>query len=122
MSADLRRLLTRAEAATGRDTRLDAAIGEALEGVDARQPSPDYTASVDSCIALFRRVLPGWHWHIGHGPRGILPYAAVSKDADEIAPTVPLALLRALLKAKIADSDPAAAGSRRARSTRRWTR
>jgi hypothetical protein len=85
---------------------------------------------VDSCIALFRRVLPGWHWHIGHGPRGILPYAAVSKAADEpggirleaIAPTVPLALLRALLKAKIADSDPAAAGSRRARSTRRWTR
>lgn len=75
---------------------------------ERRTAAPGYTASVDTCLALIGRALPGWRWHVGHGPRGILPYAVLTRDegdgphrrAEAVAPTVPLALLRALVKAR----------------------
>ena len=101
----LARLLKRLRAATGRDKALDRAIARGLEAGGHRTPAPDYTASVDACLALLHRVLPGWHWHVGYGPRGILPYAVVDKGErrhEATAPTVPLALLTALVEARAA--------------------
>ncbi|HKI74827.1 MAG TPA: hypothetical protein VJ998_09295 [Pseudomonadales bacterium] len=73
---------------------------------------PDYSSSVDACLALIAEILPDWHWHIGHGPDGILPYAAlrnqIGLDNDTqisitaSAPTLPLALLHAAVKAIVA--------------------
>jgi hypothetical protein len=73
---------------------------------------PDYSSSVDACLALIAEILPDWHWHIGHGPDEILPYAALRNqigldDDTQIsitasAPTLPLALLHAAVKAIIA--------------------
>ena len=75
---------------------------------------PPYTSSVDACLDLIGSTLPKWHWHVGHGPRGILPYASLTCDeagpairVEATAPTVPLALLGALVKA--AQSDRSAA-------------
>lgn len=102
-------LLKHLEAATGSDRRLDAEIAACFDpdrtdgGVDGEAGDPpDYTASVDLCIGLVERVLPGWHWHVGYGAKGILPYATVSRDEalfEGAAGTVPIALLSALLKA-----------------------
>lgn len=102
MSADLEDLLRRITSATGADAELDRLIAARLEREDPPDPVPDYTASVDSCLAMIGRVLPGWHWHVGFGPRGIFPYATLQDDEDlfeAIAPTVPLALLQAAVQA-----------------------
>ena len=72
-----------------------------------KDTTPPYTGSVDECIALVNRILPNWHWHLGHGPLGIVPYASMTQNDGEdgsihveaTAPTVPLALLGALMKA-----------------------
>ena len=93
-------LLDRIEGAVGADRTLDAAIEQALKG-PAEEP-PDYTASVDHCLELLHALLPNWHWHIGRGSRGIMPYASLSKgevtvSADGI--TVPLVLLAAIVMA-----------------------
>ena len=95
-------LMKRLRQATGPDGGVDTAVA-AMFGGDS-DPVPSYTASVDACIALMRRTLPDWHWHVGHGPSGIVPYASMTRNADDLhveatAPTVPLALLGALLKA-----------------------
>jgi hypothetical protein len=106
--------------ATGADPALDAVIAAALDPDrppgpapdPALRPAPGYTASVDACLDLIARALPGWRWHVGHGANGVLPYAALSHaDADAdgdgrrveaAGPTMPLALLRALVQAKSA--------------------
>lgn len=115
MKRRLADLKQRLERATGPDPAIDRAIADALAGRigdDAgANPGRRYTGSVDDCLALVAQALPGWHWHVGHGPDGVLPYAALSRtppgatgNADETrvessAPTVPLALLRAAMKA-----------------------
>ena len=102
MTAEHEDLLKRIAAATGADAELDRLIAERLEGPDPPDPVPDYTASVDSCLGLIGRVLPGWHWHVGFGPRGIFPYATLQDGEDlfeALAPTVPLALLQAVVQA-----------------------
>ena len=100
--------------ATGSDARLDHAIRDTLDPAASRDSVPPYTASVDACLVLIGTTLPKWHWHVGHGPDGVLPYASLTcEEADPVirveatAPTVPLALLGALVKA--AQSDPSAA-------------
>ncbi len=103
MTSELEDLLRRIAAATGADTGLDRLIAERLERSDPPEAVPDYTASVDSCLGLIARVLPGWAWHIGFGPRGIFPYASLHDDEDRfeaLAPTVPLALLQAVVQAR----------------------
>ena len=102
MTTEIEDLLRRIPEATGADVELDRLIAARLEGPDRPDPVPDYTASVDSCLGLIGRFLPGWHWHIGFGPRGIFPYATLQDGEDlfeAIAPTVPLALLQAAVQA-----------------------
>jgi hypothetical protein len=99
--SDLGALAAAIARATGPDAKLDAALHELLAPGDAADP-PRYTGSVDSSLELLHALLPGWHWHVGHGANGILPYAAVSQGETRFAadaPTVPLALLRAALQA-----------------------
>ncbi len=108
MQTEISHLLARVRAATGHDVDLDTAIDAELplDGGDA----PAYTASVDACLALIGQALPGWHWHVGYGAKGVMPYARVSDRtnthrAQATAPTVPLALLDALLQAKLAEGE-----------------
>ena len=106
-------LESRIAAATGQDRNLDTLVSTTLAAHEKTDGIPDYTSSVDACLALIAEILPDWHWHIGHGPDGILPYAALrnQNDLDDdtqlsftaSAPTVPLALLHATVKAAIAN-------------------
>ncbi len=99
-------------AATGKEPELDRKIAQLLLGETGSPPEP-YTSSVDKCIELISKRLSGWHWHIGHGPSGILPYASLRKTHDPassdgmrveaLAPTVPLALLKAAVQAAIVE-------------------
>ena len=93
-------LLDRIEAAVGADRALDAAIERTLRG--PAQDPPDYTASVDHCLELLHALLPYWHWHIGRGARGIMPYASLSKGRVTVSAdgtTVPQVLLAAIVMA-----------------------
>ena len=104
---ELIKLQDRIAAATGRDDALDGMVRDLLEDPTVPVAAVTYTGSVDACIALIGRVLPHWHWHVGHGPSGILPYAVLTEDAaperrfECSSCTVPLALLGAAVAAKI---------------------
>lgn len=107
MPDDLASLERQIGDASGPSEGIDLAIAATLDGeLESEAPLP-YTASVDDCIALIKRTLPDWHWHVGHGPLGIVPYASMSENGGDTepmlveatAPTVPLALLRVLMKA-----------------------
>ena len=104
MANDLSKLLKRIQSATGRDDNLDGEIGRHLDNAYGETVGPPrYTASVDTCIGLIERVMPGWHWHVGYGPKGIMPYASLKnedKRYEATAATVPLALLTVVLEAK----------------------
>ena len=76
----------------------------------APSSAPDYTASVDRCIELVHAALPGWAWHVGWNVSGVVPYATLHGPQGLVAasaPTVPLALLTALLRAQTAAPPPA---------------
>mgnify|MGYP001810377415 CR=1 FL=1 len=95
--ADLCILSTELNAANGGDPVLDRLIAEAFE-----QPAAPYTESVERCRALVAACLPQWHLHVGYGVSGVLPYAALSQGQRHVeaeGPTVPLAILRALVMA-----------------------
>ena len=99
MSAQLQELSRRIAAATGADRQLDDDLARLL---GPGTPAADYTASVDRCIDLVHARLPGWAWHVGWNASGVLPYATLHRGEHlvaEAAPTVPLALLRALVRA-----------------------
>lgn len=84
-------------AAMGGDAELDQLIATTF-GVAAAP----FTEAVEPCRALVASQLPGWHLHVGFGVSGVLPYAALSDAGHHVeaeAPTVPLAILRALLRA-----------------------
>lgn len=104
MSAELAELSQHIDAATGADRQLDDDIGRLLaQGGNGA----DYTASVDRCIDLVQACLPGWTWHVGWNASGVLPYAKLHQGEHLVAaaaPTVPLALLKALLRAYLARS------------------
>ena len=105
MSSHLQALERRIAKATGQDRDLDRAIAETID--------PDAPGRYGARLHIVggylpgadRTVLPDWHWHVGHGPSGILPYASLSKTSgpdDEMplrveasAATVPVALLHA---------------------------
>lgn len=105
MTDDVASLETLVGDASGPSEDIDQAIAAALDGDTNKDTACPYTSSVDECIALIKRTLPDWHWHVGHGPLGIVPYASMSRNepdpvlVEATAPTVPLALLRALMKA-----------------------
>lgn len=86
----------RVRAAVGPDAAIDAAIAEAFG-----MPPASYTGSVGYCRALVAKVLPGWRLHLGFDASGATPCATVSNDdhrAEAMAPTMPLAILRALME------------------------
>ena len=102
MGDGLNELAGRIAAATGSDRELDAALARMFGG---GEPAADYTASVDRCVQLVQAAMPGWAWHVGWNATGVLPYATLHQGdrlAEAAAPTVPLALLKALLKARLA--------------------
>lgn len=82
----------------------DGALDQQL-AVGLGQPAADYTQSVPACQGLTASLLPGWHLHLGYDARGLFPYAALSWGTFHVeatAPTVPLAILRALVNALLA--------------------
>ena len=107
MAIDVADLAKKIGNASGPSENIDQAICAALDMDTSKDITPPYTGSVDECIALVKRILPDWHWHLGHGPLGIVPYATMTRDdgadgsihVEATAPTVPLALLGALMKA-----------------------
>jgi hypothetical protein len=123
-------LSERVQAATGADRELDADIFEAFGPIDeihlrswckAGRPSRprrsyieawalEYTKSIDEAAALLNRALPGWKWmastcsggptaSVHHEREGSSSFWKFTKVAR--APTVPLALLSAMLDALI---------------------
>ncbi len=134
MIPDLHDLLTRVEASTGADRELDRDIGLALakpRGLrfDERDETwwdhspasggqrwspPAYTASLDAALALVERVLPGKMKFVGDlDPTDMRAVATISEDYPDqpswrgFAPQgqYALALLAAMLKAKIAQQE-----------------
>jgi len=99
LEAELARLDEHIGEATGPSKEIDQLIASAFH----ESNEVAFSASVDACLALIGRALPEWHWHVGHGPKGILPYASMASDnssqrVEMVAPTVPLALLGCLVK------------------------
>lgn len=93
------------DAASGPDPAIDRAV-EAAFGPG--EVPADYSASVERCRALAARVLPGWRWHVGWGATGVFPYARLEHEGERAsaeAPTVPIAVLRALAKAAAGERD-----------------
>jgi hypothetical protein len=100
MKSSLRHLQKRIASATGADRDLDAEIARALVETDG--DALDYTASVDRCLDLLQTRLPAWHWHLGRGPSGVMPYASLTKGEATVSAdgtTVPLVLLAVIFKA-----------------------
>lgn len=105
-AAELDRLLT---AATGADPAIDRAVA-ALFG-DEIGAARGWSGSVEECVRLLHRVLPGWSWHVGWAPSGVVPYARLRRGEERISaegPSVPIALLRAILAARRGERDPPA--------------
>lgn len=77
----------------------------------AHEHVPLYTASIDAALALVERVLPDWSWNAGNVGEDDMPMANVTEPIDPCrdfsasAPTVPLAILSALLRALISQAD-----------------
>ena len=104
-SPELHLLLERLRQAEGHDVLLDRAIAQDLDVLAPTAQAPEYTASVDRCLELLHRLLPAWHWHLGYGATGVMPYAFVSDASrrfEATAPTVPLALLIVITEARLA--------------------
>lgn len=98
-------LRARLAAATGADPALDRAVQAAFGPAEA---PGDYSASIERCRALLARVLPGWRWHLGWGASGLFPYARLERGGERVSdegPTVPIALLRALVRAAAGERD-----------------
>jgi hypothetical protein len=107
MTNEIEKLLRRVEAATGRDRDIDRDVARLVARITAQDEAPEYTASVDQCIALIDHALPGWHWHVGYGADGVFPYASLRHgrvNFETRASTVPLALLTAAVKARLSQS------------------
>lgn len=107
-ASELNALLQRVQTATGRDHQLDKDIAHKFGLGGTKQPIPEYTASIDLCLALIEEVLPAWRWHIGYGPRGIFPYVSISNNGTRFefqCTTIPLALLMALIQAKLWEAE-----------------
>ena len=105
MSEELAALARRFNSATGSDRELGAELARVFGG---REPVPDYSASVYRCIDLIHAAMPGWAWHVGWNASGVLPYASLHLGdllAEAARQPPPLALLKALLRAKVAADD-----------------
>ena len=104
--ATLLRLATDIETLEGPDREMDARVWAILEQPDGRVPQ--YTASVDAALALLREVLPGWRPAITeYYARGGFSVQLTVLDPERwplamrnaYAPTLPLAICAAVLRA-----------------------
>lgn len=75
-----------------------------ISGVSAR-PAPEYTASVDAALALAGRFYPGAEIMLRRGASGKWTALVVGNNTAIKLPTPALALLAALLRAKIAETE-----------------
>lgn len=74
---------------------------------------PEFTASLDAAVALVEKMLPEWWWRVNGGSpatKGRLRTACVAPigthdTINEIGMTAPLALLAAMAKALIAETE-----------------
>jgi len=102
---NLSTLLKRIESSKGADPVLDREIEKTL--CAPSDEVRDYTASIDRCLDLMHEILPAWHWHVGRGANGVMPYASMTKGTQTLVAdgtTVPLVLLAVMIKAKQAES------------------
>jgi len=94
--SDLQKLTRLLGDAHGGSAELDELVAKVYG-----QPAELYSESVDCCLRLVKSCLPHWRLHIGFGVSGILPYASLTQGETHVeaeGPTVPLAILRVLLK------------------------
>lgn len=78
----------------------------------------DYTASIDAALALVERMLPEWEWHLTPGYAAVVnpvnrarsdePWNEDHEVHEGRAPTVPLAILSALIAALLSQTEPVA--------------
>ncbi len=99
MTQELATLKQAVDTAYGGDRALDAELARTLHA-----PAAAFTGSVDAALDLIRHVLPDWGWHVGWHADGIRPYATLhdaarTQHVDVAGPSVPIALLRALMLA-----------------------
>jgi len=90
-------------AALARATGSEAALDQLIATAFATDPV-DFTASVGAAHDLAVAALPGWKLHVGFDANGMFPYAALTQGdlhVEANAPTVPLAILRAAVAAKL---------------------
>jgi hypothetical protein len=111
LPADLAALKQAIGTATGGDRALDAEIARALQA-----PLAAYTGSVDAALGLVDHALPGWGWHVGWHADGIRPYATLhdaerTRHVEAAGPSVPIALLRAMMLAREQVATAAADGA-----------
>lgn len=119
----LQGLLDRVRAANGPDREIDWRIAEMLSIPEPWRGStiwppfmanskfdkaiPAYTASLDVITALIERELPDWHIAMGTVGEQDMPWACLiepedpCRDFSASAPTITLALVEALLSAKL---------------------
>lgn len=98
-STELGRLVEALEMASGSDKQIDATIAE-LFGLDPAE----FTSSAEVSRRLGAQLLPHWQLRVGYDVCGIFPSATASLEDrrhSSVAPTVPLAVLRALISAVV---------------------
>jgi hypothetical protein len=97
-SNDAAILMRRLAEATGTDGALDRLAAAAF----AVAPGA-YSGSVEQARALVAAVFPDARLHVGFDATGLLPYAVLHRGEERweaAAPTLPLAILRAVGKAR----------------------
>jgi hypothetical protein len=106
--SDLASLLEKVRSAQGPDRALDWHVADAT-GHESFVPA--YTASIDAALALVERKLPGWRVAMytdgeGKGPCCLALRGDEPVKANCQAPTLPLAILAAMLTALITQETP----------------
>lgn len=97
VSSDLVRLTENILAATGADQEIDRQFARIFQVAPA-----DYSADVMAARQLVKQLLPEAELKVGYDVCGILPSATVRHMSGRwtaTAPTVPLAILRAMMGA-----------------------
>lgn len=109
MSEQLADLLARVKAANGPDRKIDFAVEEIESIIINPHLVPNYTASIDACVSLVERVLPGWIWQINSpATKADAAYAWIAERLADgstfssLGDTPCFALLAAILSALLA--------------------
>lgn len=112
----LKELLARVEGASGPDREISRDLHWLFIGPMTDGWPPPYTYSIDAALALVERVLPGWGFKceagLGYGISVTIGHVGPNKLYDRPegwgeGSTLPLAILAALLNAKISQEQEA---------------